>query len=431
MTRECMKAELDLFTPLPMQSNILDTYEVVYKPIASLDNPSTIEFALLSRGDTYRDLSSVQLRLRVKLLKNEKGDPIDNASNIGVVNNLLHSLFRQCTVYLNGKAVSQSDINYHYRSYIETILNYGNDAASTHLESVGWIMDKGNFESLEAGKNSGLDDRKALFKNSEEVELVGRLHSDIFNQNKLLLNNVDVRVVLSLEKPEFYIMEANTGSGNIKILDASLHMNEVKINPNILIAHRNVLERQNAIYPYKRVEVKSFTIPKGNFNLSLDNVVLGVLPNVLIFTMVDNSSYTGHRSGNPFNFTAHKLSSFNLVVNGVQIPNQPIELNYTKPNSIISTRAYNTLFKGTGIHYFDKGHQITKKLFDKGCFMLAFDLTADRSSTSMCDNLLSDGNIRIEGRFSEPLSSTITCLVYCEFNAVMEINNNRNVFTNF
>ena len=147
--------------------------------------------------------------------------------------------------------------------------------------------------------------------------------------------------------------------------------------------------------------------------------------------MVNNSSYTGKRSDNPFYFNHFKLSSFNLVVNGVQVPNQPIELNFTKANAYISTRAYSTLFRGTGIYHFDKGHQITKRQFDKGCFMLAFDLTADQASNSMCENLLNDGNIRIEGRFSDPLSSTITCIVYSEFNAVMEINKNRNVFTNF
>jgi hypothetical protein len=205
MARECMKAELDLFTNRPLQTNILGTYEVIYKPIASLDNSSSIEFVLPGRGDSYRELSNVQLRLRHKLFKDDNNGIADTASNIGVINNILHSIFRQCTVYLNGKAVSQADINYYYRSDIETLLYYGNDAASTHLESSGWYMDKGNFDSIEAIKNSGLDARKAIFKNSEEVELIGRIHADIFNQHKLLLNNVDLRIVLSLEKPRFYV----------------------------------------------------------------------------------------------------------------------------------------------------------------------------------------------------------------------------------
>lgn len=46
---ECMKSELDLFSSLPVQSNILKTEEVSYKPIASLTNSSVIEFVSLGK----------------------------------------------------------------------------------------------------------------------------------------------------------------------------------------------------------------------------------------------------------------------------------------------------------------------------------------------------------------------------------------------
>ena len=72
---ECMKSELDLFKSIPVQSSILKTEEVAYKPIASLDNPNVIEFVSLGYGDTYRDLSSVYLKLRVRLLKDAKETP--------------------------------------------------------------------------------------------------------------------------------------------------------------------------------------------------------------------------------------------------------------------------------------------------------------------------------------------------------------------
>lgn len=55
----------------------------------------------------------------------------------GVVNNMLHSLFRQCSIYLNGTPVSQSDNNYSFRSMIEVLLNYSGDASTTHLETIG------------------------------------------------------------------------------------------------------------------------------------------------------------------------------------------------------------------------------------------------------------------------------------------------------
>lgn len=424
-----MKSELDLFESPPIQKSILKTEEVVYKPIASLDNASTIEFVSLGHGDAYRDLSSVYLRLKIKILKESNGAKhSDNTA--GVANNILSSLFRQVTVYLNNKPISQADHNFSYRAYIENLLNYGSDASSTHLASCGWVLDSGKLDDLTDAKNPGLDIRKKLFGHGEVVEVMGKVHCDMFNQNKLLLNNVDLRVVFSLEKPEFYMMEVDSNTSFMVIMDASLHMNHATINPNILYAHQHLLEKNNAIYPYKRVEVKSYTISKGTSTLSIDNVALGVLPNILLFAMVDNQSYTGTRNLNPFNFKNNDISSFNLIVNGVQYPNKPLEFDYTK-YSKISTRGYNSLFHNIGIKHSDRGIQITKKQFDNGFFILAFDLTADHSYNSSCGNLLNDGNIRIEGRFTKALPETITCIVYTEYDAVVEINKERNVFTSF
>lgn len=424
---ECMSSSLDLFAPSSVQMSILKTDEISYLPISSLDNASSIEFLSLGHSEVYRDLSSVYIKLKVQAQESELkkytvGGP-------GVVNNLLHSLFEQCNVFLNGKLIS-SDQNYHYRSYIENLTNYGTDAASTHLETVGWVVDTGKVDSLTTAENPGLDTRKSKYENGVVVELYGRLHCDFFSQNRLLLNNIDLKVVLTLSRPSFYLLEEETKTSTIKIMEATLFMNHVTLNPSILLSHETILTKTPALYPYKRNEVKAYTIPAGTQTLSLDSVVIGQLPNMIIFGMVDNDSYTGKRSKNPFNFQHYKISQFNLSVNGVQVPRQPIEFDYTgeKP---ISSRGYNTLFKGTGIHYFDRGHQITKKRFDsEGMFLLACDLTADQQNTSSCDNLRNSGTLRIEGRFAAALTKTITCICYMEFDAVAQIDKNRNIFVN-
>lgn len=420
-----MKTELDLFTSPPLQTNILKTEQIAYNPIASLDNASTIEFVSLGNGDTYRDLSSIYLRLIVTLQSKEVKPEADK-SGVGVVNNLLHSLFRNCTIYLNNTAISQSDNNYHYRAYIEKLLNYGSDATNTHLETTGWILDTEDLDSL---GNTAMKKRSELFKKGIKVELMGKIHADMLNQPKLLLNNVDLKIILNKEKSSFYMMaEKDNSPASIKILEATMYMNHITINPYILQSHHNVLQKRNAIYPYKKVEVKSFTLYAGNNSLTLDNVVIGQIPNLIIFTMVPSAAYNGSLTKNPFNFQHFNIQRFNLSVNGSQIPSQPIEFDYSKSSGgIISTRGYNTLFSGTGIHYYDKGHQVTKDLFDKAYFMLAFDLTADNSYNSFYNNIQNQGTIRIEGKFSEALKEPVTCLVYCEFNSTIEIDKNRNI----
>lgn len=450
--KECMKSELDIFSTIPVQSNVLKTEEVAYKPIASLDNSSVLEFVSLGHGDTYRDLSSVYLRLKTQLVKVKDGreelytgyektkrpDGTEEdvvADPIGLTNNVMHSLFRQCTIQLSGKGITQTDNNYHYRAYIENLLNYGKDAATTHLESVGWYLDQEEMDAIEAVRpnnlNEGYIKRAELFSKSNVVELMGKIHGDMFNQDKFLINGVDLRVTLSLEKPDFYLHSKNDDSSpRIKIIEATMYMNHVTVNPNILFAHENVLQRANAVYPYKRVEVKSYTVPANTSTLSLDNVVIGQLPNLLIFGMVDNDAYTGRRTKNPYNFKHNNITRFNLSVNGVQVPNQPIEFDYSQEKPL-STRGYNTLFKGTGIHYFDKGHQISKKFFDDGCFLLAFDLTADNSYATSCGNLLNQGIVRIEGRFRETLKNSVTCIVYTEYDGKIEVDKNRDIYPSF
>lgn len=251
----------------------------------------------------------------------------------------------------------------------------------------------------------------------------------MLNQNRFLLNNVDLRIIFSLQNTKFYVMEKDTNDSYLRINSATLYMNHISLNPSLLLANEMKLAKQLATYEYRRVEVKSFTVNSGSQTISLDNVVIGQLPNILLFAMVNNSAYTGKRSENPFNFQHNNITQFNIVVNGVSVPNQPIEFDFTSNVKMpISTRGYQTLFKDIGIHYYDQGHQITKKFFDSGCFVLATDLTADKQ-INKCANLNSEGTVRIEARFAKALEKTVNCLVYYEYDSLLKIDKNRNVYT--
>ncbi|XP_055385803.1 uncharacterized protein LOC129614877 [Condylostylus longicornis] len=361
-----------------IQSSILRSEEVSYNPIASLDNPSTIEFVSLGHGDTYRDLSSTYLRLKVKIVKkagnywnNDKGADGKTLPQPSVVNNLLHSILKQ--------------------AYIESLLNYGTDAATTHLECAVWCLDKPNIAKPD---NNGSKERQKLYHNSNIAELMG-----------------------------------DADESQLKILEATLFMKHVTINPSVLLTHNAVLEKSNAKYNYKHVEVKSFTIPPNTSTISLDNVCIGQLPNTIFFCLTENVGYSGKRSKDPYNFRHFDMSQFVLYVNGVQVPNTAIETSFSDENNC-HTRAYHILFSGTGIYHNDKGHQISKSMFSSGFFILAFDLTPDASGNEICQGLFNQGTIRIEARLSKAQSSVLTAIVYGEFDASVEIDKNRNIFTN-
>lgn len=339
--QECMKSELDLFTVPRMQTSVLKTDEVAYKPLASLDNATSLEFLSVGSGDTYRDLSQVYIKLQLKIVKAADGTDHAVADNVGVVNNLLHSLFRQCTVYLGDRVISQADNNYAYRAFFEIILSHGMDASESHISGKKWTCTKcetiviviivivrvyfltalgfhldtpGEMENLTAGKNLGLDKRKALVGTSQEFELIGRIHADMLNQSKFLLNNIDLRIVLSLNRPEFFLLQPEATKSKLIISDATLYINHVTVNPAILLAHEKVLANTNAYYPYSRVEV-----PAGNSSLTIPNLSIGRLPSFILVAFLLNKSYVGDQTKNSFNFQSFNLSSFCLNINGSQV----------------------------------------------------------------------------------------------------------------
>ena len=58
--------------------------------------------------------------------------------------------------------------------------------------------------SADSALNTGLETRSERTKTSKIVKLQGRTHSDLFNQEKLILNGIDLVVKLHCHKPELF-----------------------------------------------------------------------------------------------------------------------------------------------------------------------------------------------------------------------------------
>jgi len=136
----------------------------------------------------------------------------------GVTNNLLHSLFSQCTIVLNGTTITQSSELYNYRSYLDTLLNYGTDAAATHLTNAYLYRDNGHIlpcdtttATVTAVINRGLITRWDKHSASKELHLFGRLHSDLFNVPLVPLPGVSLQIRLTKSRPSFYMMSKEAG----------------------------------------------------------------------------------------------------------------------------------------------------------------------------------------------------------------------------
>ena len=97
--------EFDLFATRPVHSLTIETIEIAYKPIASLDQ-SDLEFLIPADHDTYIDLN-IHLYGRGKFTQAD-GTDLDVTDITCVASNFLHPLFEQFNVSLNGFTITHA-----------------------------------------------------------------------------------------------------------------------------------------------------------------------------------------------------------------------------------------------------------------------------------------------------------------------------------
>ncbi len=96
-------------------------------------------------------------------------------------------------------------------------------------------------------RNAGLTKRSLYTTGSRVVELLAPIHSDIFFQEKLMLNGVDIKIRMIGGKDEFCLMSDDPYKLNI--VSASLFVKKVSVSPSVRLAHAQALLLTTAKYP--------------------------------------------------------------------------------------------------------------------------------------------------------------------------------------
>jgi len=428
---ECTKSELDLFCVPPTQTSIENGAWVEYHPLSSIADGSPIEFEISGTGEEYLDLANSHLYVRVKISALDGGNIAADAQ-VGPVNNFLHSLFSQVDISLNGCLITSSTNTYPYRAYIENLLSYGPETKTSQLTAELFYKDTAgkmnavNPAAAADARNGGLTERANFTAESRVVDMIGRLHCDIFFQERFMLNEVNTKIRLIRSKDAFCLM-SNAENFKVKIVSAALYVRKVKLSPAVFLAHAKALETSLAKYPIRRVVCKSFTVPRGMLDTTHEKLFTGQLPRRIVIGLVDNEAFNGSVAHNPFNFKHFSLSEIALYLDGQHHGIKPIETNFAAHQFV---RAYLGLFTGTGKNNRDEGNDITRTDFEAGYALYAFDLSPDLAEDDHF-NLAKTGGVRVELKFDVALPNTVTVVAYAEFENVIEIDRNRNVIYDF
>ena len=405
----CAKSELDLFSVPPTQVEMEKGFWEDIDPITSIAASDTIEFLCAANSGVYTDLASSNLHVKAKITAAD-GANLDADVQVGPVNLWLHALFSQLEVFLNNKLVTPSSTAYPYRAYIETILNFSKDAKDSHLTSALFHKDKaGKMDSVnplaeEANVNTGLKERHAHTRQSRSVAMEGRIHSDLFAQDRYMLGAVPIKLKLVRTRDPFCLVSsAENPNFKVVIEECVFRARRATVAPGVMMSHNQALQQTTAKYPINRIDCKVVSVPRGNMSGNQPNIFQGIFPNRIVIGMVDADAFNGTYTKNPFNFRNYDTTTMGLTVNGENLPGKPLQMKFGLENNYIS--AFQTLFSGTNKMFDNQGNGITREQYGNGYTLFVFDLTPD---LWLGDNKpMKTGNASIECQFGTPLEAAI------------------------
>ena len=233
-------------------------------PSTSLDE-SSIQFKFETDKSINLDMRDMHLRIKFGLQKEDclmmfddfmKNDEHvkadmgmyfteDDLHYLIHVNNLLHSLFSNCEVYLNNQQVYNSNGLCGHKALISNEYNTSTRNNEGILACHGYEFEK---EPCEFEMSPFIDrEEELLLKNG--ATYYKNLAIDFFQCEKLLLPNTKVRLKLIHVGANFYTISYNPHV-SLKVLDSSLFTRRVVVNE---VYHQNIkyqLTHQTACYNF-------------------------------------------------------------------------------------------------------------------------------------------------------------------------------------
>ena len=366
------------------------------------------EFVLEPMADYFIDLNSAHLYTKVQVMaadgKTAVGDKTA-VTDLKVVDNLHSSMWRMIETKVNNVTIHPESASSHpYRAQMEYLL-------SVEKENLGSFTTTG-FAATD-------DEFKA--KQHKAFDLCGPVALDILRVNKHLAPGNKLSLTFHRSPHNFVLQVDPAPAGNaaptaykLKVLDIALYVNRIRLRPDVLAQTLGGLT-QPQHYLTSHTEVKDFPVASSISQSNLKLYSGGVLPHQVVVGFVETEALTGSYTADPLKFQHFDLDQVCLRVNGVRLPQDPLE-----PDGGEDARTLLHLYQNTGKYRVNGGNSITADTFKTEHFLIPFDLTPDQ-----CNNFHRHagrtGSLDLELAWSKPLPKPITVVVLSVFNQVIQL----------
>ena len=420
---------------VPVYDNTVRGIEwVQHRPVGQLNSDGALEFNVSGNSTKYIDLKNTRLKIKFRIvLANGKtvpsmspdgNKPVPDIAKVGPANLFLQSMWRQVDVSVQQQLISPNiSTNYPYKAYLETVLDYGWAAKDSQLQSQLYCKDTGKADSADPvdGSNMGLMFRSNLTDGSKTIDVEGPVHTDICQQDRYMLNGVQVNFKFWPSSNPFKLMSPNTAATyKVDIQEAVLKVCMVELAPDVVLAHTETLKHGPAKYFYDRTDMRAHAVAQGQYSCCLEDIYQGEVPNQVVIGLVDSDAYMGNYTKNPFRFKTYDCNFIGFYVDGKSMPAEPLTPNYKDGNYL---SAYMTLFRDKYLKNF--GNDITRTEYGHGYCLYVFDIC--QNSCDRFTQRAMKGHTRLEVKFARPLPEAVTLIVYARFPGLLEVDEARNV----
>lgn len=425
---EEMSDGLDLFDYPKSDTSILAGKTIEHHLVTALnENNNVFEFVIPSEGHDYTYLPLTRLEGELQIEKTTAGGGAVGANDlVAPINLMALSLFRQAECELNGVQIADlTSPTFHYKNYLETMLTYGHDAKSTHLRACLYHPDTvGQEETFTAACPSFVARKKFLRQNATSTfEFSTPLHIDFFDSKRFLIPGVTIKIKLIKNDDKFLLMSA-TDTWKLTVKNLKIVVKKLTIHPTIVEKHREIIQKQPAIYPIAQSKIKTYIINQGVSSTSLSGIFRGKLPRSVIIGFVKSDGFNGSFDTNPYLFQPFGVSYVGLVVNGTPVPARVFQPDFANGKCI---REYRHFLDNLGIYHENESNMVDFDSFRSNTALFCYDLSPDHCN-SYHHHTDQSGFVNLDLQFRAALAQNITVVVFGTFNETVKIDAAGQVF---
>lgn len=434
--------QLNLFERNPWTDQVKSENYLPIQSINVLDSQSGRSNGILTFrhfGDNhFINLSKSYFRFIVQITDKD-GHNIDfKESKVAPVNLFACSLIKNLKFSLNNSIVTPMYQTFGLTQYLVHLLSYSSDVKANKLQMLLWHKDKSTaMDSLVVtntlnktltSDNTGLMNRRDSFSSDGKVELILNLNFDLAKQNKYILPLLNFEIELQLQNSQFVLMHAADDTYDFCVRKAELYLCKVHLEQSTSLAIESVLSMYPAIYEFNENVTRLLTLSSGASHFSFDPLFVALNPTKAIIGLIESDAIAGKSTKNPYNFQPHDIQAISIFLGSKSYPFIEEPMSFEDKQFLIHyNRLHNTV--GCGLEN-NQSFSISPSEYKAGFTLFGYEF---HGSAVIQDNLQTRpviGPLRLDFRFSKPLTKTLTAVLLLTFPSKVVVNKRREVFYN-